>query len=153
TTGMSIRKYFENKLWVPLGGKVGQYEWAGRKDGTPAAEFGLRMRPMDMLKLGNLFLNEGKQGAQQILPSRWIQESQDNQIPPLKGKLAEKFSGYGYQWWLRKLKGAEGEKVVSAIGNGGQTILIFPTYRLVFVTTAGLYDKGPAVALPMLLEK
>ena len=151
-TKTPIRKYFEKKLWLPLGGKINSYEWGGRKNGAPAGEFGLRIRPIDLMKLANLVENKGSFKGKQIIPAQWISEFSKNQVKALPAPLAARFLGYGFQWWLPRLKNAENTNVFAALGNGGQIAMIFPKQKIVFVTTAGLYGK-PATIFRGLLEQ
>ena len=93
---------------------------------------GLRLRPRDMAKLGQLYLDNGKWQGRQVVSTAWLQES-------AKPRLS---SSYGYQWWTGL--SVVGEKVVERIearGWGGQRIFIVPSSDLVVVVTAGLYIK------------
>jgi len=83
-------------------------------DGSASLKLTLR----EMVKLGQLYLQDGFSGADQILSIDWIQQSTSTQVFTGFGE------GYGYLWWLP----GEG---YSAIGYGGQIIAVIPELELV----------------------
>ena len=89
----------------------------------------LEMTPRQMLKFGELYLNEGRYQGTQIVPRKWVQVSvQPHAISPRgQGRF------YGYGWWIRDLAGMQ---VPIAWGYGGQLIFIVDEYDLVIVSTS-----------------
>lgn len=63
---------------------------------TPAYLFKISSR--DMARFGLLYLNKGKWGTEQIIPSDWVQQSTSPKKTPWEG------DGYGYLWWNTTLK-------------------------------------------------
>ena len=91
-------------LFKPLG--ITDFEWKNYpKNGKIAAAAGLRLRPRDAAKIGQLVLNRGTWNGKQIVSADWIEKS----ITP-RFQAAGYFGGtmfYGYQWWMgRSLAGA-----------------------------------------------
>jgi CubicO group peptidase (beta-lactamase class C family) len=137
-TSMSIDKYAEQVLFQPL--HISQYEWFKDASGTPIAASGLRLRPRDMLKFGELYLNKGKWDGAQIIPESWVEASL-TPYASVKGDMK-----YGYQWWLSTDSKAPNQPIVWAAGygNGGQRLWLVPSANLVVVVTAGLYNDPNA---------
>ena len=72
-TGMSIADYGEEKLFGPLG--IDDFEWVVDYFGVPYGHGGLRFRPRDLAKLGQLILNDGVWDGRQIVPPDWLAAS------------------------------------------------------------------------------
>lgn len=129
-SGKPIEAFAREALFEPLG--ITDIEWVRMPNGYMAAASGLRLRPRDMAKLGQLFLNGGEWNGRRIVSASWLQES----------ALPRVSSSYGYQWWNGL--SVVGEQIVERIeakGLGGQRIFIVPSSNLVVVVTAGLYIK------------
>src|SRR2546421_8106792 len=109
---------------------------------NPAAGSGLRLRPRDLAKIGQLVLERGKWHGRQIVSSSWIEEST---TPRLSGKgvmfdRPEGITSYGYLWWLGRPPPEHPERgMIAGAGDGGQRVVILPSLGAVVVTTAGLY--------------
>jgi CubicO group peptidase (beta-lactamase class C family) len=132
-SGRPIDVLAKEVLFEPL--NIWDVEWIRYKDGTRNAVSGLRMRPRDLAKIGQLVLNGGQWEGRQIVSRAWIDESTS---PHVNG---ESLFFYGYQWWLgRSLVRRREIKWISAVGYGGQRMYIVPSLALVVVVTAGLYD-------------
>jgi CubicO group peptidase (beta-lactamase class C family) len=116
-----------------------------------SAAAGLRLRPRDATKIGQLILNKGAWNGVQIVAADWIEQS-----------TLPRFQAYGYFgglffygrfWWLgRTLSGAREVPWISAMGLGGQRIFIVPSLDIVVTTTSGLYTspRQGVAALDML---
>ncbi|TIO05519.1 MAG: serine hydrolase [Mesorhizobium sp.] len=121
-------------LFEPLG--IQDVEWIRYADGTPNAVSGLRMRPRDLARIGQLVLDRGMWKGRPIISAAWIDESTS---PHVNG--AGLFF-YGFQWWLgRSLVNRQEIRWISAVGYGGQRLYIVPSLDLVVVVMAGLYDN------------
>jgi CubicO group peptidase (beta-lactamase class C family) len=64
-----------------------------------------------MLKLGQLYLDEGRWHGKQLLRAYWIQQTTAADAP----------NGFGYLWWIHPVQGQHG---YAAVGGGGQVILL-----------------------------
>jgi CubicO group peptidase (beta-lactamase class C family) len=73
------------------------------------------LRPRDLLKFGQLYLDRGRWNGAQIIPESWVKES----LTPRVTVGAD--MKYGYQWWLLTDSKATNQQIVwgAAHGNGG----------------------------------
>lgn len=148
-TGMSLPDYARQALFDPLG--LGPTEWLSSKDtwvaakygpgdGEPAAASGLRMRPRDLARIGQLILDDGKVNGRQVVSSSWLAQC----LTPRAS--VDELRRYGFQWYLgdmefRDAKGAVRlEHWVGCFGNGGQRLFVWPDLQLIVVVTAGNYS-------------
>lgn len=136
-TTRPLDQYAWRELFEPLG--IRRLEWLRYADGTPIAASGLRLRPRDMAALGQLVLQDGAWRGRQLVPSEWIRQSTSPQVRISRRPLG--FQRYGFQWWLGTGRVSERDlPFVSAVGYGGQRIMILRSLDLVLVLTAGLYQ-------------
>ena len=106
-----------------------------------------RMSTRDLARFGFLYLRNGRWRDQQIISSKWVQEStaSHSQIWP--------DGGYGYMWWT----GAKGGLIANVIvrehsflasGAGVNKVIVLPYRNLVIVhrvdTSKGLQGKFPS---------
>jgi CubicO group peptidase (beta-lactamase class C family) len=135
-TGRPLDEFARATLFEPLG--ITGVEWIRVKGDTDAGG-GLRLRPRDMAKIGQLVLAGGRWNDRQIVSKAWVETST---APKLKGTDDQ---WYGYLWWLGRSR-LNGREIhwVGALGRGGQSIRIVPELDLVVVVTAGYYqDYSP----------
>jgi CubicO group peptidase (beta-lactamase class C family) len=135
-TGRPLDEFARETLFEPLG--ITAVEWERYKGDTDAGG-GLRLRPRDMAKIGQLVLAGGRWNDRQIVPGGWIETSTAPKIEATGGL------SYGYLWWLgRSLANGREVHWAGALGRGGQSIRIVPELDLVVVVTAGYYqDYSP----------
>jgi CubicO group peptidase (beta-lactamase class C family) len=132
-TGRPLDEFARETLFEPL--SITAIEWERYKGDTDAGG-GLRLRPRDMAKIGQLVLAGGRWNDRQIVPQGWIETS-----TALKLKATDGLS-YGYLWWLgRSLLNGREVHWAGALGRGGQSIRIVPELDLVVVVTAGYYQN------------
>jgi CubicO group peptidase (beta-lactamase class C family) len=139
-SGQSLDQFAKEVLFQPLG--IFDWEWkAYPTNGKLAPAIGLRVRPRDAAKIGQLVLNRGVWDGRQIVSTQWIEQS----ITP-RFQANGYFGGlffYGYHWWMGRTLSADKEiKWIAAMGLGGQRIFIIPSLDLVMMTTQGLYTSG-----------
>ena len=131
-TGRPLDEFAREALFEPLG--ITAVEWERRKGDTDAGG-GLRLRPRDMAKIGQLVLAGGRWNDRQIVSKEWIETSTASKIKATDGQF------YGYLWWLgRSLLNGREVQWAGALGRGGQSIRIVPELDLVVVVTAGYYQ-------------
>jgi CubicO group peptidase (beta-lactamase class C family) len=140
-TGRPLDEFAREALFEPLG--ISAVAWERRKGDTDAGG-GLRLRPRDMAKIGQLVLAGGRWNDRQIVSREWIETS-----TALKFKATDDQS-YGYLWWLGRSR-LNGREVnwVGALGRGGQSIRIVPELDLVVVVTAGYYQDYSRTAFQL----
>ncbi len=135
-TGRPLDEFARATLFEPLG--ITSAEWT-RVRGDTDAGGGLRLRPRDMAKIGQLVLAGGRWNDRQIVSKGWVETSTTPKIE------APDDQSYGYLWWLgRSLHNGREVHWAGALGRGGQSIRIVPGLDLVVVVTAGYYqDYSP----------
>ena len=73
-SGKPLEAFAREALFEPLG--ITDCEWKNYpKNGKIAAAAGLRLRPRDAAKIGQLVLNRGTWNGQQIVSADWIEKS------------------------------------------------------------------------------
>jgi len=131
----SLPDYASEVLFAPLG--ITAFEWTRvAPSNEPAAGGGLRLRPRDMAKIGQLILNKGLWNGERVVSEQWIKDS----IRPLYAGWG---NDHGYQWWTGVSKvGDRSFRWIAAWGLGGQRIFIVPEADLVVAITAGNYGSN-----------
>jgi len=135
-TGRALDEFARATLFEPMG--VTAVEW-DRVRGDTDAGGGLRLRPRDMAKIGQLVLAGGRWNDRQLISRAWIETSIAPKLKATDDQL------YGYLWWLGRARINEREfQWIGALGRGGQSIRIVPELNLVVAATAGYYqDYSP----------
>jgi CubicO group peptidase (beta-lactamase class C family) len=130
-TGRPLDEFARATLFEPLG--ITDAEWSRVKGDTDAGG-GLRLRPRDMAKIGQLVLAGGRWDGRQIVSKGWIEASTTWKLKATDGQ------SYGYLWW----GGGSKFPWIGALGRGGQSIRIVPSLDLVVAVTGGYYqDYSP----------
>ena len=141
--GRLIHDYARSILFDPLG--LGPTEWRTGRDGETNFASGAAMRPRDLARIGQMLLDGGRAAERdgvkvaQVVPAPWLEASFTPAV-----RINDRRQ-YGYQWYLSDaiLAGPQGqrhERLIAAMGNGGQRLFVFPGLALVVVTTAGNYN-------------
>jgi CubicO group peptidase (beta-lactamase class C family) len=140
-TGKPLVAFAREALFDPLG--ITDLEWVRMPNREVAAASGLRLRPRDLAKLGQLMLQKGQWQGRQIVPAAWIEQSTTPQIEAID------FMFYGYQWWLgRSLIDKRDVPWTAGLGLGGQRLFVVPALDLVVVINAGYYTSPVQRWLP-----
>jgi len=127
--GMPLEKYAEGKLFHPMG--MSHYAWERADDkGLVSSGWGLRLRAMDMAKVGQLVLNGGRWNGQQLVS----QAAMRTLTAPTSAPW------YGMYWWINDIVATEPE--VHAMGFKGQFIVVLPQRNAVVVMTSMLPITG-----------
>ncbi|RWB98689.1 MULTISPECIES: serine hydrolase [unclassified Mesorhizobium] len=133
-SGRPIDQLAHDELFMPLG--IDDVEWVRYANGTPNPASGLRMRPRDLAKIGQLVLNQGIWSGRRIVSASWIEQAISPQIH------GDGLFFYGFQWWIgRSLINRQEIKWASAVGWGGQRMYVVPSLNMLVVAMAGLYDN------------
>lgn len=128
-TGMPTLDFARQRLFGPLG--ITDTAWWQDERGYYTGGMGLYLRPVDMMKLGELFLREGRWGSAQVVPQAWVREST---APFISTNNAVTFGHqYGYSWWVGR---GQGRDFYFANGYAGQFIVVSPALDLVVVATS-----------------
>ena len=133
-TGKMTADYAAEKLFGPLG--ITDFIWLPDQNGISFGNSWLKMKPIDMAKLGYLYLNQGAWNGKQIIPKAWVAQSSRKHIETKQVMFnSAEQDGYGYLWWMNGFGG------YSAHGYGGQFIFVIPELSLVAVFTGGFDDS------------
>lgn len=124
-TGMATSAYADEVLFGPLG--ITDYVWPADSQGISYGDTALMLRPVDMAKLGDLYLRDGQWDGDQIVSASWIEAATTAQVKP--DFLSD---GYGYQWWV------DDAGYFMAAGAHGQGIIVVPDHDLVIAFTSAL---------------
>ncbi len=89
----------------------------------------MSLTPRQMVRFGELYVNDGRIGDRQILSKSWIDRTRVGRGRSRWGSDRE----YGYGFWIRDFAG---HGSYYAWGYGGQFIFIIPDLDLVVVTTS-----------------
>jgi CubicO group peptidase (beta-lactamase class C family) len=116
--GRPLREFAEQRLFGPLG--IADYRWPTDPEGNPIGYGMLELRPRDLLKIGQLYLD----GGRNLVPADYVAAATK---PATPGGPPEE-TGYGYLWWTTK-DGFFGG------GFAGQYLYVVPALKLVAVTT------------------
>jgi len=145
--GMPLPEYARQRLFAPLG--ITDWEWLTDFRGRPLAFSGLRMRPQDLARIGQLMLQHGRWNGTQIVPAAWIDAALRPRVDTGDGLQ------YGYQWWHGTTRALGAEQAwTAAFGNGGQRLFVVPGLDLVVVVTAGMYnDEAGAMRINRLFRQ
>ena len=93
-TGKSLINFAKEALFDPLG--ITDFAWTTlEKSGEAIASGGLRLRPRDMAKIGQLMLNNGTWNGRRIVSQAWMAKSSRPYFP-----VTWMASSYGYQSWI-----------------------------------------------------
>jgi CubicO group peptidase (beta-lactamase class C family) len=113
---------------------------------------GVFLRPRDLLKVGQLYLDGGLWHGRPLVSKSWVTDSTTPRVhisPATTGLSAEQFPMFygeaddGYAWHLGQLRvGERSLREYAATGNGGQLLIVVPELDLTVVFTAGNYRQG-----------
>ena len=144
-SGQPVEEFAKEALLEPLG--IKDEVWDRFRNGDAGTSGGLRLRPRDLAKLGQLVLDGGVWHGRQIVSADWIKQMTAPQSP--RGTWFSFARSYGYLWWQgQSLIGDHDVEWIGALGRGGQRLYVVPALDLVVVVTAGLYianGGSPAV--------
>lgn len=141
-TGKPLDELARTLLFEPLG--ITDVEWRSYAQGNASAAAGLRLRPRDLAKLGQLVLQKGAWHGTQLVPAAWVAAATSPQIN------GEGLFFYGYQFWLgRSFVAGREIDWAAAVGLGGQRVYIVPALDLVLVVNAGLYKSPLQGSVPL----
>ncbi len=146
-----LPELFDRTIARPL--QFGPYAWnlAPNEDGYLGG--GARLRPRDLLKVGQLYLDGGVWQDKRVVTSDWVETSTRPRVPvneATTGLTAEQFgnayvpgSADALAWHTYDIKvGDRTYKEYEAGGNGGQLLIVVPELDLAVVMTGGNYGQG-----------
>jgi hypothetical protein len=91
-----------------------------------------KMSARDGARFGELFLQNGRWDAEQVIPQEWIEQSTATHTATTTPGLS-----YGYLWWIAE--DFQGLKMYYASGVNGQRICVIPSSEIVVVVNVDTY--------------
>ncbi|MFC5046086.1 serine hydrolase domain-containing protein [Aquimarina hainanensis] len=130
TTGKTALEFGNKVLFHPL--DINLINWQKRNKGYyDGSGLGLKMKPIDLIKIGQLLEKNGIWNGKQIISKKWIQKLFDENEKS-KTKWGLRNSKHGFCWYHSEFRG---NKVDYGMGYGGQFIIMIPDMELIIVTT------------------
>lgn len=155
-TGKTSLEFANEFLFKQL--NINKVDWKKRNQGYyDGSGLGLKMKPVDLMKIGQLLEKKGKWNGKQIVSKEWVNKLFDeNKKKPTKWGLRN--SKHGFCWYRSEFKG---NAVNYGMGYGGQFIILIPNKNLIIVTTHnhdtpnGIEQQNKFLngKLPKLIEK
>ena len=123
-----VPDFARDVLFAPLG--ITSVKWQFQPLGTAMTGGGLQLRSRDLLKLGQLYLEDGVWNGHRVISSEWVEQS----LRP--HAHAREDTDYGYLWWLQTFHfHARSLRSYGMYGTGGNKLVAFPDEALVVVIT------------------
>ncbi|MEM7145999.1 MAG: serine hydrolase [Verrucomicrobiota bacterium] len=126
-------------LFGPLGFEKARWMFADETGAAPGG-YGIRLRALDLAKLGQLYLQGGEWEGEPVVSAEWVAAAVADQTG----------TGYGYYWWTGL---GEKGRAYAARGVRGQMVYVDPDEELVFVVTADLPPARVRGVLKTLTEE
>lgn len=132
-TGKSVAELTSEWLWKPMGAEHEAF-WRISSDGQEQSYGAFNASLRDWGRLGLLLANDGKAGAQQLVPADYLLDATDPARQPeaFRPRKATPYFGYGYQFWLLPMK----QRSFVMQGIHGQGLYVQPSSGLVMVLTS-----------------
>ncbi len=127
-TGQRLSEYLRPRLFDPLG--IGEVGWRCFPPGREQGFSGLFARLEDVAKLGQLYLQRGRWGDDQLIPAVYVDEATSAQVPSPGEDKVDWAQGYGYCFWMAR-HGYRGD------GAFGQFCIVLPEHDAVIAITGG----------------
>jgi CubicO group peptidase (beta-lactamase class C family) len=139
-THMSVAEYAQRRLFTPM--RIRDVRWPGAHGGS-----GLLLRPRELLRFGQLYLDDGAWNGRQIVPAGWVRTSTRShvRVAPQRGPIG----GYGYDWWVDSGR----TPFFAAHGYLGQVLVVFPRLDEVVVVTSQHEDFGGTLSLALRIAR
>lgn len=150
SSGHWLPELFDQQIAKPL--QFGRYYWNLAPDGAGYLGGGAFIRPRDLLKIGQVYLDGGVWRGRRIVTADWVERSTGPKVtisPETTGLSQQAFSEVyfkgedGFAWHVGKFTIAGRDHLnYAATGNGGQLLIVAPDYDLAVAFTAGNYGQG-----------
>ena len=127
-SGQSVLEFARAELFGPLG--IGEVVWYADGTGLQSGGMSALWRSRDMLKLGELYLRQGRWQRQVLIPAEY---AADSVTVHNSGDFYGAHVQYGYMWWIKTISG---HRAFWAAGYGGQYLLVLPDVDMVVLCTS-----------------
>ena len=126
------------------------FAWGTDRQGVHSGCCMLKLTTADMIKIGELYVNEGRWKGQRIVSAEWARESVRSQLTP--GQLAAGEDSFGYGWWVGD--DAYGHPWFDS-GWFGHLVIGIPDLQLVIAVSSAddVSDDFQQALLPIIVEE
>ena len=141
--GMPLADFANANLFYPM--QITEAIWARTPTNLPIGGSGLYLTNRELVKFGQLYLDNGVWQGQQLISEAYVA---DSVVPRVDiSSWATYSEAYGFQWWLDELtyRGMAVEAWVTS-GYGGQYTFVVPSLDLVVGFTGHNYDNNQGIA-------
>jgi CubicO group peptidase (beta-lactamase class C family) len=138
-TGKTVLEYLKPRLFEPLG--IDDPTWGSSPQGVTLGGYGLSVRTEDIARFGQLYLQKGKWGGEQLIPSEWVEAATARQTSNGSNPDSDWDQGYGYQFWRCRHGAYRGD------GAFGQFCIVMPEQDAVVAITSGVKDMQAVLNL------
>ncbi|ULH13983.1 beta-lactamase family protein (plasmid) [Deinococcus sp. KNUC1210] len=129
-TGEPLLEFLRPRLFEPLG--ITRADWVSNPQGINVGAWGLQLTTEAITRFGQLYLQQGRWGSQQLLTEPWIHAATQPQVPPGDETASDWAQGYGFQFWRCR------HDAYRADGAFGQFCVVMPEQQAVLVMTANV---------------
>ena len=126
--GRSLPEYADEVLFGPLG--IRERRWEELREGYVNGGAGIDLRPRDLARFGQLYLQKGWSGDESVVPDVWIDQATFRRFEWTSRAGPIEHSTYSFLWWIDLSNDA-----YFAWGFGGQFVYVVPRLELVVVAT------------------
>jgi CubicO group peptidase (beta-lactamase class C family) len=148
--GEPVDAFADRQLFQPLG--IRNYTWTRLRNGVPWLTGGMTMPPRDMAKIGQLMLAGGEWQGKRLISEDWVALSTARQT------RADDYP-YGFLWHLSRADSpwrgqpsyfgpVDRYDAFTAIGQGGQIIMVLPEVQVIVVIVSSNWKPGIARGFP-----
>lgn len=127
-TEMPARAYAQERLYGPL--NIGEVIWPSDPRGDNSGWGDSFIRPLDLARIGYLYLRNGMWKGKRILSEDWVKQATTGHVATPGGER------YGFQWWVPQVG------MYEARGRGGQRLIVWPEQDLVIVMLGAGFDPA-----------
>jgi CubicO group peptidase (beta-lactamase class C family) len=135
--GRPLTELFRDLIAAPL--QIRQYWMNLTPTGDVYMGGGVRFRPRDFMKLGQLMMNGGTWNGARVVSAEWCRRA-TSPLYRLRGL------SYGYLWWVTEYPYKDRKvRAFFAGGNGGQIVLGVPDLDLLIAFYGGNYSDATSL--------
>jgi hypothetical protein len=127
-TGSPAEVYAQDRLYGPLG--IAGVIWPRDPRGDNSGWGDSFIRPLDLARIGYLYLRNGTWNGKRILSEEWVRQATTGH------ETTEGGERYGFQWWVPQAG------IYEARGRGGQRLVVWPEHDLVIVMLGAGFDPS-----------
>ncbi len=131
-TGRSLHSLANDWLGKPL--NIAFPAWTRDPQGYFLGGNEMALSPLHLVKLGELYLNNGLVNDQRVFDENWVS---DTFTPRTRSLFSG--DGYGYGWFLRPMAGLP---AAYARGYGGQVVHVIPDLQLTVAITSNTSQRA-----------